>query len=177
MTRIGDMYRRAHGMWSDRPSNFGWLIEGKLAGSGLPVTRGQFDGALAAGIRSIVTVREVALPPGWVNNNNDGGNEGAIGYLHLRVDDFDAPATEDIDRAVEFIDGEIKNNRPVMVHCAAGKGRTGVILAAYLVKKEGLSAVQSIEKVRSMRPGSVQSEVQEWAVTMYEKFLKGKNKG
>ena len=33
----------------------------------------------------------------------------------------------------------------------------------------------AIEKLRSIRPGSVQSVVQETAVSMYEKFLKSKS--
>jgi atypical dual specificity phosphatase len=61
-----------------------------------------------------------------------------------------------------------------MVHCAAGKGRTGSVLAAYLVKKQGVTAEEAIEKIRSMRPGSIQSVVQETAVSMYEKYLKSK---
>jgi atypical dual specificity phosphatase len=61
-----------------------------------------------------------------------------------------------------------------MVHCAAGRGRTGLILASYLVKKEGLGARQSIDKIRSIRPGSVQSEAQELAIGAYEEYLKGK---
>jgi atypical dual specificity phosphatase len=63
-----------------------------------------------------------------------------------------------------------------LVHCAAGKGRTGALLAAYIVKKQNLTAKQAIEKIRIMRPGSVQSIMQETALSMYEKYLKLKKK-
>ena len=42
--------------------------------------------------------------------------------------------------AVDYIDIEIDNNKPVIVHCNGGSGRTGRILSAYLMKKENLTA-------------------------------------
>ena len=160
------MYRRMHGMVSEKPTNFGWVIENKLAGSGLPVSKQEFDWLLKQGVKAIVTVREVPLPKEWIDYST--------GYMHLQVDDFGAPQPEEIDAAVRFIEKQIADNNPVMVHCAAGKGRTGVILAAYLVKNEGLSPQEAIDKIRAMRPGSIQSEVQEWAISMYEKYLQNK---
>jgi atypical dual specificity phosphatase len=165
LTKIGNAYRRFHGIISERPTNFSWVIEGKLAGCGLPVTEDEFKWVVDKGIKSIVTVREVPLPSEWFE-------AGEIDYMHLRVEDFGAPTMEELDEAVDFIDKKIRTGKPVLVHCAAGKGRTGAVLAAYMVKKQNLTAKQAIEKLRIMRPGSVQSITQETALFMYEKYLK-----
>jgi atypical dual specificity phosphatase len=152
-------------MVSDRPTNFSWITEGNLAGSGLPITQEEFKWVVDKGIKSIVTVREVPLPSKWFDGTD-------IDYLHLMVEDYGAPSMEVMDEAVNYIDKKIRSGKPVMVHCAAGKGRTGAVLAAYMIKKENLTAEQAIEKIRIMRPGSVQSITQETALSMYEKFVK-----
>jgi atypical dual specificity phosphatase len=168
LTKIGDAYRWFHGRIAERPTNFSWVIENRLAGSGLPVTEDEFGWLLEQGIRSIVTVREVPLPSKWIDGKD-------VQYLHLDVEDYGAPTLETLDQAVDYIDVQISEGRPVMVHCAAGKGRTGTVLAAYLVKKENLTAEISIQRIRSSRPGSVQSIAQEMAVSMYEEYLKSKS--
>jgi atypical dual specificity phosphatase len=152
-------------MISDRPTNFSWITEGNLAGSGLPITQEEFKWVVDKGIKSIVTVREVPLPSKWFDGTD-------IDYLHLMVEDYGAPSMEVMDEAVNYIDKKIRSGKPVMVHCAAGKGRTGAVLAAYMIKKENLTAEQAIEKIRIMRPGSVQSITQETALSMYEKYVK-----
>ena len=154
-------------MISNRPTNFSWVTEGKLAGSGLPVTPDDFQWLVDKGIRSIVTVREVPLPSQWL----DGGN---VDYLHLIVEDYGAPTMEVLDETVNYIDNNIRGGKPVLVHCAAGKGRTGAVLAAYMIKKDNLTAVEAIKKIRLLRPGSVQSITQETALSMYEKYLRVK---
>jgi atypical dual specificity phosphatase len=113
------------------------------------------------------------LPSIWFTNNIDNTNNGNIDYLHLRVEDYGAPSIEEMDNTVDYIQHQIDNEKPVMVHCAAGKGRTGTILAAYLLKKENLTAEQAIRKIRNIRPGSIQSNIQEMTISLYENYLKG----
>ncbi|MGH9992990.1 MAG: fused DSP-PTPase phosphatase/NAD kinase-like protein, partial [Nitrososphaera sp.] len=112
MTKIGDAYRWFHGRIAQRPTNFSWVIDDKLAGSGLPVTEEEFEWLSQRGVKSIVTVREEPLPSEWFNG-------GDLQYMHLRVEDFGAPQVEELDKAVNFIDRQITEGRPVMVHCAA----------------------------------------------------------
>jgi atypical dual specificity phosphatase len=172
MTKIGNAYRWMYGRVADRPTNFSWVIDGKLAGSGLPMTYSQFYWLIKHGIKTIITVREVPLPSHWFTESIDNTGPNNIDYLHLRVEDFGAPSIEEIASTVDYIQHQIDKTKPVMVHCAAGKGRTGTILAAYVLKKENLTADQAIKKIRDLRPGSIQSNIQEMTIVMYENHLK-----
>jgi atypical dual specificity phosphatase len=170
MTKIGNAYRWIYGRMISRPTNFSWVIEDKLAGSGMPMTYSQYLWVVTHGIKTIVTIREVPLPRQWFSDGN------SVDYFHLRVEDYGAPSLEEMDNTVDYIQQQISYEKPVMVHCAAGRGRTGTILAAYLIKKETLTADQAIKRIRSIRPGSIQSDRQELALDMYEKYVKSKTK-
>lgn len=95
-----------------------------------------------------------------------------MAYLHLPVQDFTAPTIEQVDRFIEFAETMINvEDRPVSVHCGAGCGRTGTMLACYLVK-EGLTAPAALASVRDLRPGSVETPGQEAIIFQYQEHLK-----
>jgi len=162
VSKPGNIWRKVHGKITKKPTNFSWLIDDKLAGSGMPTSVSEIEWILKQGVRSIITMTENSLPESWVKN---------VKYLHVPTEDFSAPDMEQIDEAIKFIQNRLENNEPVMVHCAAGIGRTGTILACYLIKYQKLSAKDAIQKVRKERPGSIQSESQEIAISLYYKFL------
>lgn len=57
------------------------------------------------------------------------------------------------------------------VHCHAGLGRTGVLIACYLVFSERIGAEEAIHKVRSNRPKAVQTRGQIQCVIDFTNFL------
>ena len=162
MTKIGDAKRKLHGIITGKPDNFSWLIEGKLAGSAIPTSFEEIKWLVDGGVKSIVTVREESLDDDWIKN---------INYLHIHSNDMGVPEFEDLIKAVDFIHQRITYNEPEMVHCLAGLGRTGTILACYLIKYQKLSADDSIQKVRESRPGSIQSFPQEEIIFQFEKSV------
>lgn len=163
MSKPGNLWRKVHGKITKKPTNFSWLIEEKLAGSGMPTTFDELDWVLKQGVKSIVTMTENALPESWTED---------VKYLHVPTQDLTAPDMDKIDTAVDFIYERINSKEAVMVHCAAGMGRAGTVLACYLVKYHKHSAKDAIDKLREKRPGSIQSETQEIAIQLYEKHVK-----
>ena len=69
MTLIGNIFRWIHGKVSNKPTNFSWVIDNKLAGSGTPMTSAQYNWLIKNKIKSIVTVREFPLPEKWLVDN------------------------------------------------------------------------------------------------------------
>ncbi len=172
MVKLGNIYRWMYGSIRGRPTNFSWIIERKLAGSGLPMSVSEVKWLFKQGIRSIVTIKDKPLSSEWFIT------EGVkIDNFHISIQDYNAPSLEELDYVVNHISQQIDKGMPVVVHCSGGKGRTGTILAAYLIK-EGTRADWAINSLRKIRSESVQSKDQERIVFSYERYLKsGRTKG
>lgn len=151
-------------------ANFSFLIPGVLAGSGLPGSLGLLMNDLREageeGIQAIASFTETPLPEAVLQ-------EAGFRYLHLPVDDFTAPSLAQMEAFSRFVDEVRAEGGAVLAHCRAGVGRTGTMLAAYLVFR-GLPARKAIAKVRRTRPGSIETGHQEEALLAFEKHLKKK---
>jgi len=175
MVKIGNFYRWIYGRIIGKPTNFNWLIEGKLAGGGIPMSLREIKWlSEQQEIRSIVTIKDKPLPSEWFSGEDGSIGDRKIDYFHVSVKDYDAPSSlEELDYVVNYIIRQIDKGKRVMVHCSGGRGRTGTILAAYLIKKgDVLGAEQAIDNLRKIRAKSIQSKDQEDIVFSYEKYLK-----
>ena len=58
------------------------------------------------------------------------------------------------------------------MHCKSGRGRTGMFLAAYLMRFQGMSVAESMADVRAKRPHSIETKAQEDCLQLLEDFIK-----
>jgi atypical dual specificity phosphatase len=144
------------------PRNFGWLEYSKLAGCGRPESEAELKALKEQGIKAIVSLTGTPLNP-------DVLNELGFEYLHSHLSG--TPAIEQLDQILRFVEHENAISKPVLVHCGEGKGRTGTVLAAYLIY-HGLEADEAIRTVREKRPGSIQTPEQEEALQEFERYVK-----
>nr|CAD7398057.1 unnamed protein product [Timema cristinae] len=89
---------------------------------------------------------------GMVNTNEGYYRDSGIKYMGVHL--LDLPMTNigaHFNETADFIEEAVKSGGNVMVHCLMGMSRSSTCVLAYLMIKEGLSAAESLKKVRTSR--------------------------
>jgi atypical dual specificity phosphatase len=142
-------------------ANFGWVLPRRLAGMARPHP-GAAEHLKALGVSAVLTLTEMPPLPEFA--------AAGLAVRHEPILDFAAPDAETLARCVAFVTEAVESGGAVVVHCHAGYGRTGTVLAAALVA-QGLEPDAAIGLVRDLRPGSLETWEQEDAVRRFARSI------
>ena len=142
------------------PPGFTWVDQPHLAALAMPTLSEDYGWLRENGIEVLISLTVDPPPRSWVN-------DAGLMNVHVPVPDMTPPSTEQIETVLATVDRAIRTDMGVAIHCTAGKGRTGTMLAAYFVA-QGVPAEDAIARVRKLRRGSVETDEQEQAVREFE---------
>lgn len=120
------------------PQNFNWLITDKIAGSARPKNIKELMWLKKHNIKAIATVMLFPLDKKLIHDLR-------FEYLFLQVPRVPTPLQIKI--FINFVDLMLAQNKPVLIHCRNGLGRTGTMMALYLISK-GYTAEAAILRVK-----------------------------
>jgi protein-tyrosine phosphatase len=136
-----------------------WLEPGQLGGRPGPTEEPWvLDELRAAGVQAVLNLSEhepdradfkrVGIDVMWVAMPN--------GFPAGPVDEVGC--TEMLPRAYAFVSRHLQESHPVIVHCAWGRERTGLLLSWHLVVTEGLDPQAAVARVRAIRPKALSAD-------------------
>jgi protein tyrosine phosphatase len=138
--------------------DFKWLIDNVVAGSAHPfycLKKDNLDYLRKAGFKAILTVFEEPLQKHHIE-----------GFEYKFIPTVDGRSPELIE-ACDFIQKMYAKKYPVLVHCFHGLGRTGTVLAAYLLYNtyNHMNGEEAIEFVRdTYDPNAIETQWQTKAI-------------
>ncbi|MBP7732956.1 MAG: dual specificity protein phosphatase family protein [Caldisericia bacterium] len=137
-----------------------WIIERSLCGRPGPAespwnVNELYDG----GIRAIISLDQDDV-------DHQAINDAGIEHMSFALPDSIPPTDEDatlwqkvLPQAFNYIKKWTSDSQgAIMVHCHAGKDRTGVLLGSYLTIVEGLDPKDAFSRLRVARPVAMTSE-------------------
>jgi atypical dual specificity phosphatase len=101
-----------------------------------------------------------------------------IDYKQIGINDFvGLPDLEQIKEGVEFINKHRDMNQTVYVHCKAGRYRSALFVACYLIRSKNMHPREAVQYIRSLRPHVIlHRSKQVNLMENYHQYLKSLNK-
>jgi len=94
-----------------------------------------------------------------IKQREDSLSELGIELIHSPIGDFRVPTPEQAKRLSKMIMNDVIGGKSILIHCMGGLGRSGTIAACALVHY-GLKADEAINLVRTVRPGTLETDEQ-----------------
>lgn len=153
------------------PRHFFWVLPDKLGGLPRPgiveAVEDDVEGLGRLRVTTLVTLEESMTVDEAVLAR------AGIGSIHFPIVDMGVPGVEAAKSLCERIDALLLAGEVVAVHCLAGLGRTGTVLAAHLIFR-GETARTAIDRVRRLKPKCIQSQAQVEFLSSFEAFTHGR---
>ncbi|MGQ9596784.1 MAG: protein-tyrosine phosphatase family protein [Thermoproteota archaeon] len=149
---------------------FTWIWRKTIAASSMAMSLDDVESWKKMGVKAVLVLAEShEIARYWRNSDNYFNvlSNNGLEFLHSPIKDFYAPNLGQLEELVEWIDTKVSSGKPVLVHCHAGIGRTGTIIAAYLIKK-GYDIPQAVREVRRKIPLAL--EVNSQVSALYEYY-------
>ena len=142
-----------------------WVTPGKFLAGYYPGDRQRdmmkqkmFD-LLACGVRCIINLMEpderdheglpfVDYVPVLQRITNGGTS---VTCQRMPIRDLGIPSREFMVQILDRIDGALREDRPVYVHCWGGRGRTGTVVGCWLVRHGIAEGEDVLDKIRELR--------------------------
>ncbi|MFX1303095.1 MAG: dual specificity protein phosphatase family protein [Promethearchaeota archaeon] len=125
-----------------RTEPFTWIIKKKIAASWWP------DMSLIKRYKEEKI--KVVINCSEFDNRNDIQND--FKYYHINISDFGTPTDSQLEKFLDITSKYGANGDPIVVHCVAGCGRTGIMIVAWATFNgyipKGLDPVKWIRKFR-----------------------------
>jgi atypical dual specificity phosphatase len=154
------------------PRGFRWVIKNSLAATPRPglLADPAFDlQALAkVGVNHLISLEEQETVPRTL------ASEHGIEVHHFPIQDMRAPGLAETEALTLHIGEKIRAGNCLAVHCKAGLGRTGTIIASYFVKS-GMTALEAKRKIRCIDPRMIQSQQQEDFIEEFQGWLQDRH--
>lgn len=80
--------------------------------------------------------------------------------IHFPIRDYGVPSIEKLKELISQMELMIPDNKNTMIHCWAGNGRTGLVLACYAKQVLQISGTEAVKLIRTHIPQALEKEVQ-----------------
>ena len=141
------------------------FIDENVAFSRMP-TEGELDEVARDFDAGVILVEERELPYPLVEWKKRG-----VEVLHSPIEDFTAPSLDQLLEILQWIGARVREGKRVLIHCMGGLGRSGTVAVAWLMYSKNLRLREALRRVRSLRPGAIETPDQMEVLQKLQEFL------